>query len=240
MDITILEDLGLSKNEIAVFISLLKSGESKAGEIISSTKLQSSAVYNAINSLIERGLVSYIKKSQIKYYRAAEPEVMLEYINTKKREYEKMLPELKALQSRETGEGVEFFKSYKGIKTLLFELLKDAKKGDIYRFFSIEDSEEYKKAVERVFRSEKQLRLEKKIMSKGIFSEKIRNIVKASSITKKRFLNFPMPPNTSIFRDKVAIVNWKGDEPSGILIHSQEIADSYAKFFEHMWEKARE
>lgn len=235
-----LEDLGLSKNEVTVFISLLKSGEAKAGEIITSTKLQSSAIYNAINSLIERGLVSYIKKSQIKYYRAAEPETMLDYINTKKREYELMLPELKSLQKRSSEEGVEFFKSYKGVKTLMFELLKDSKKGEIYRFFSIEEPEEYKKAVERVFRAEKQLRVEKKIITKGLFSEKTRKIVRASSVTKKRFLNFPMPPNTCIFRDKLAIVSWKEEEPSGILIHSEDMADSYTRFFEHMWEKAKE
>ena len=240
MDTSMLEDLGLSKNEISIFISLLKLGESKAGEIITLTKLQSSAVYNAINSLIERGLVSYIKKSQVKYYRAAEPETMLDYIDTKKREYEGMLPELKALQKKSSEEGVEFFKSYKGIKTLMFELLKDSSKGDIYRFFSVEDPEEYKKAVEMVFRAAKQIRKEKKIFSKGLYSGKTRHIVKASSITKKRFLNFSMPPNTHIFRDKVAIIDWKGNEPVGILIHSQDMADSYAKFFEHMWEKAKE
>ena len=240
MDTSMLEDLGLSKNEVIVFISLLKSGESKAGQVIANTKLQSSAVYNAINSLIERGLISYIKKSQVKYYKAAEPETILDYIDTKKREYEGLLPELRALQKRSAEEGVEFFKSYKGIKTLMFELFKDAKKGDIYRFFSVEDPDEYKIASEKVFRAVKQLRKEKKITSKGIYSEKTRKLVKATSITKKRFFNFPLPPNTHIFKDKVGIINWKGDEPSGILIRSEDISASYNGFFEHMWEKAKE
>jgi sugar-specific transcriptional regulator TrmB len=240
MDTSVLEDIGLSKNEISVFVKLLELGESKAGEIITKTGLQSSAVYNSINVLIEKGLISYIKKSQVKYYKAAEPETILDYIEKKKSEYLRLLPELKSRQTKNEEESVEFYNSFKGIKTIMSELEKDAKKGDVLRFFSIEDPEEYKIAMDKVFKAEKQLRKEKKLISKGIYHEKTRYMIKASSISKHRFVNFPMPPNTQILGDKVAIISWKGEEPSGILIKSKNIAKSYIDFFEHMWEKARE
>ena len=138
MDVEVLEGIGLSKNEISVFLKMLQLGESKAGSIISKVNLQSSAVYNAINSLITKGLVSYIKKGQIKYYKAASPETIVDYLDTKKEEYLKVLPELKKFIPIEI-ENVEFYKSFRGVKTLLAELLKDVKPHDIYRFFSIED-----------------------------------------------------------------------------------------------------
>ena len=68
MDTSVLENLGLSKNEVLVFVKLLELGESKSGAIISKTNLQSSAVYNSLASLIEKGIVSFIKKNGIKYY----------------------------------------------------------------------------------------------------------------------------------------------------------------------------
>ncbi len=238
MDISAFEDIGLSHIEIKVFITLLELGEAKAGKIIEKTGLQSSSVYNAINSLIERGLVSYVKKTQVKYYKAADPEAILEYLDKKKSDFLKILPELKEKQSKKVPEGVEFFKSFKGIKTMVFELLKDSKKGDTYRFFSVEDPQKYKLAVDRVFRSEKQLRKERKLMTKGLFHESIRNLAKRSSVTQKKYLDFPMPPNTLILGDKVAVISWD-ETPSGILITSKDIANSYIEFFEHLWKVAK-
>jgi sugar-specific transcriptional regulator TrmB len=128
MNTTVLEGIGLSKNEIKIFLVMLKLGESKAGAIISKSGLQSSAVYNAINSLIGKGLVSYIKKGDIKHFKAARPEAIADYLDTKKEEYLKVLPELKSFSSGEI-ESVEFYKSPRGIKTLLAELVAGSKKG---------------------------------------------------------------------------------------------------------------
>lgn len=238
MDTSVLEDIGLSPTEIKVFVTMLELGESKAGKIIEKSGLQSSSVYNGINSLIEKGLVSYIKKSQVKYYKAAHPETILDYMELKKREFLKLLPELKARQTNKKEEGVEFFKSYKGIKTIMSELLKNAKKGDIYRTFSIEDPEQYKKAREKVYTATKQLCKEKKIKMKGVFPEKTREKARKGTIMQKKYADYPMPPNTMIFGDKIAIVSWK-NEPSGILIHSKDIAKMYIEFFEHLWKQAK-
>jgi len=239
MDYSALEGIGLTNIEVKAFVTLLEIGESKAGEIIKKSGLQSSSVYNAINSLISKGLVSYIKKSEVKYYRTADPETIVEYIDMKKRDYLKILPLLKEKQNKKDEEKVEFFKSYKGIKILLSKLMKDSKKGDVYRVFNIEGPEEYQEARWRVFRSLKELMKEKQLLVKGIFSEKNRYKSKSKSIMKKRYLSTPLPPNTSIINDKVAIISWKEDDPSGILIHSKDIAEKYKEFFEHMWKIAK-
>jgi sugar-specific transcriptional regulator TrmB len=235
MDSSVLEGIGLSKNEITVFLKMLNVGESKAGHIISKTGLQSSAVYNAINSLISKGLVSYIKKGNVKYYKAANPETIVNYLDNKKEEYLKVLPELQGLVS-ETIENVEFYKSYRGIKTLIAELLNGAKKNNIYRFFSIEDEKEYRLAAEKVYKLQKPIRNQMKIKTKGIYSEKTRKITRGGSITFKRYLSAPLPPNTQMLNNKVAIISWKGEQPSGILIRSKDIYETYVNFFEHMWE----
>lgn len=238
MDTSVLEDIGLSATEIKIFITILELGESKAGKIIEKSGLQSSSAYNAINSLIGKGLVSYIKKSQVKFYKSADPEVILDYIDLKKREFMKILPELKEKQNKKESEGVEFFKSFKGIKTIMSELFKNAKKGDIFRTFSIEDPEQYEKARERVFRTVKQIVKEKKLKMKGIFHKQTGYKPTKTSIMQKKYVNMPMPPNTMIINDKIAIISWR-DEPSGILIYSKDLSKMYEDFFEHMWESAK-
>lgn len=239
MDTSVLEGIGLSKNEIKVFLRMLQLGESKAGAIISNVDLQSSSTYNAINSLIGKGLVSYVKKGKIKYYKAASPEAIADYLQTKREEYIKILPDLKRFSAQEI-ESVEFYKSLRGIKTLLTEMIKDAKKGDVYRFFSVEDPKEYKFATDKIYQFEKPIRKEKGIITHGIFSEKTRNLAGRKTVTKMKYLNFPLPPNTQILNNKVAIITWKGKEPSGILIRSKDIYENYLKFFEHLWNIAKD
>lgn len=234
MDTQILEDIGLSSIEVKVFIALLENGECKAGKIIGRLKLQSSSVYNALNSLISKGLVSYIKKSEVKYYRSAEPENVLEYIESKKNAYLKILPELKEKQKTKNDEGVEFFKSYKGIRILFSKLFKESKKGDIYRTFNPDEFKEYEKAKEKVFRFVKGLAEEKGVIQKGVFSEENREKKKISSRIQKRYVKEHLPPTTVTLNNKTAIISWEG-EPSGILIHSKDITDRYIKLFDQMW-----
>ena len=73
MDTSVFEDIGLSPTEIKIFLIIIELGESKAGKIIEKSRLQSSSVYNSINSLISRGFLSYLKRGQIKYYKAVDP-----------------------------------------------------------------------------------------------------------------------------------------------------------------------
>jgi len=64
MDTQILEDLGLTNAEIRVYVALLELGSSSAGKIIEKSGLQNSVVHRALNSLIEKGLISYIKEGK--------------------------------------------------------------------------------------------------------------------------------------------------------------------------------
>ncbi len=234
MDISALQDIGLSPTEVKVFLALIEIGEAKAGHIIQKSRLQSSSAYNALHGLQDKGLVSYVQKSQVKQYRAAPPEAILEYIDLKKREFLKILPEIKARQARAGAETVEFFHSYKGIKAIFTALMADAKRGDVFRTFAVENPEEYEISRLRVYRGVKQLALERGIVMRGVFHAGTRQKRKKDSLMQKRYVSFPLPPNTVILNGKIALITW-GDEPSGILIHSRANAEKYTAFFEHMW-----
>lgn len=235
MDTTVLEDIGLAKNEITIFLTLLKIGETKAGPLIAKSRLQSSAVYNGLTTLIEKGLISYVKKSNTKHYKAADPDVIYNYLDLKKRELSVLLPELKVLQQKTEKGMVEYFEGFKGIKTILSQLFKTHEKKAIYRYISVQDREQYETAKVRVFRAIKQLRLERKIITKGILPIEHKGKMSKSPISTRRFVKFPMPPNTHIYWDKVAIITW-GEEPKGVLIESKEMAEQYTNFFEHLWQ----
>ncbi|MBW2981314.1 helix-turn-helix domain-containing protein, partial [Candidatus Woesearchaeota archaeon] len=85
MDITPLEDLGLTNAEIKVYLTLLELGQTKVGPIIEKSDLQSSVVHNALHKLQDKGLISYIKKGQIKHYKATDPKNFMDFIEEKKK-----------------------------------------------------------------------------------------------------------------------------------------------------------
>src|SRR3989338_39950 len=93
-----LEQLGLTKNQSAVYLALLKLGSTTAQSIIKESGLHRSRVYDSLERLEDLGLVSFVVKDFKKYFQAANPEKLLDYIDEKKEIVNQILPELKKLE----------------------------------------------------------------------------------------------------------------------------------------------
>ena len=94
MDITILEDLGLTSGEIKVYMALLELGNSTAGPLLEKSGLQNSVVHRALNTLIEKGLISFITEGKRKIYQATDPENFYTFIDDKKKRFENEIKDL--------------------------------------------------------------------------------------------------------------------------------------------------
>src|SRR3989344_1200483 len=104
METRTLEELGLTKNEITVYLELLKLESTTTGPLIKETGLANSRVYNSLESLIKKGLVTYIVKNNVKYFRAEDPSHLLEKLEEKKAKLQQLIPELKKLKPKEKEE----------------------------------------------------------------------------------------------------------------------------------------
>ena len=106
MSTKLLREIGLTPSEIDIYLTLLKAGSIKAGELTKEVNLHRSRVYEAINRLLEKGLISYIIKNNIKYFEASDPENLITYIEEQKEQLNEressikiLIPELKNLVS---------------------------------------------------------------------------------------------------------------------------------------------
>ena len=63
MNTKILEAAGLTGNEIKVYLALLELGSVTAGEILKKIEIHRGAVYDTLDKLMEKGLVSYVIKA---------------------------------------------------------------------------------------------------------------------------------------------------------------------------------
>ncbi|MFA4960434.1 MAG: helix-turn-helix domain-containing protein [Candidatus Pacearchaeota archaeon] len=234
MEINDFEKIGLTKNQAKIYLSLLKLGEATAQQIMNESELHRSRVYDGLEKLQELGLVSYVVKDFKKYFQAAEPEKLRNYIDEQKEFVEKIIPEIKLIQGAKKEEiNGTVYKGKEGLKTIHSQMLKEGKtvyvlgaKGYIFSeldfFIPNFERERLKKKIKFVClwddeaakeRSKDQKLMEGKVLPNGYSSDGVVNI----------------------FGNKVVIVLWKERHPSGFVIENKEIADSYRKWFELLW-----
>ena len=74
MNSQILEQIGLSKNEIKVYFALLELDQSSATPIIKKSNIPYSKLYQTLDKLLGKGLVSFVIKNNVKYFQANTPD----------------------------------------------------------------------------------------------------------------------------------------------------------------------
>src|SRR3989344_3776956 len=98
MEKDVLRDLGFSEREIKVYLALLELGSTTVGPIASKTRMQHSKVYQTLEKLIDKGLVSFVIKAKTKHFEAQNPKHILNIIKEKERKFSEILPNLQKIQ----------------------------------------------------------------------------------------------------------------------------------------------
>ena len=244
----ILEEIGLTKNEIKIYLALLKLGSTSTGAILKETRVHASKVYDGLERLANKGLVTHVIIANTKHFKAVNPERLIDFLEDKKKtienqknEIEKHLPELKAFQEIGADETeAEIFTGWKGMETVFNEGIKEMEKGDLWYVlgaYAGEDKERTDQFIQKVI-----MKCEKKKMKwKVIYNESARNTFKyeqKSSITENRFLAQETPATINIYKDVTFIALWIKN-PIAFRVRNQKVADSFKNYFKFMWGLAK-
>jgi len=248
MDTKTLEKIGLTRNESIVYLTLLKLGTSKTGDILKNSGLNSGKIYEILESLKSKGLVSEAIINNVKSFSAAPPIQILKWLDIKKEEItkderliKKELPKLDMLRK----EGIKEVKSitytgFKGFKTAVEEAYSFLKEGDEILGMGLTGKKD-KKFNDFWLRFGKE-REKRKIKAKHLFSERSEYLKSYQKIglTENRVLEGLTPVTVDIFgKDKVLILNYS-EPTSCILIYDENTATSFRNFFYQMWKIAKE
>lgn len=246
MDESILRDIGLTESEIKVYLALLELGSSKKANIVKKAKIASSKIYEITDKLINKGLVSYIVKDNVKYFNASPPSRIKSYLDDKQKKIEvqqnkleQFLPQLALLQNLEKNKtNAEIFAGWKGLQTVYDDLLDSLKKDDEYFVFGASKGLDEKKVKSFYTRfSSKAIR--KNLKANIIFNKDAKgNIPDVGKYSKVRYLDHITPSETLIYKDKTAIVILD-KEPIVILITSEMVARSFKEYFKILWINAK-
>lgn len=238
METAILEELGFSKREIKAYIALLRLGSTTVGEIIKKTSIPSSKIYEVLNRLQNKGLVSYVIIRNIKHYQASDPAAIINSLDDKRKKVAELLPSLEA-QKEFIGkrQSVEIYEGQKAIFSLFNSLIADAKPWEKYMVFSVQ--EEKTKEAHLFFKNLSTRRKPKKLdvlILRGA-SNRPANEGKHTKV-KIRYTSFDFPEGMTIFQDNVILLNWTNR--SAIRIQSKSFSKQFSNFFMQLWAKAKE
>jgi len=247
MDTKALKDIGLTQGEVRVYIALLELGETTTGAIIKKSKITGSKVYEILEKLIEKGLVSYVSKEKTKYFQASSPKRLLDYLGKKerelfqdKKEIERLIPLLESKQkSKEKIQSSQIFEGYEGVRTVFNLILESLEPNEEYYVFTVGDEIKNEK-VKLFFENHHRKRIREKIKVKIIANPRRPFFRKLSRLKnlQMRYYDNPIPLGVVIFKDYVATLTFR-EKPTAFLIRSQQIADSYKDFFINLWEKSK-
>jgi HTH-type transcriptional regulator, sugar sensing transcriptional regulator len=247
MNERLLEEIGLTKGETTVYLTLLKLGETTTGKIVETAQISSGKIYEILNRLIAKGLASYIVKEKTKYFIAASPNRIVDYLHEKEREVREkeaeLLKELPALLAVEKAGEKEYettlFRGFKGFQTAIFEALHGLTPRDEVLAMGIVSRKEkqYNLAWQKWHRE----RIAGKIACKAIFSDRRTDyygLFKKMKHTEVRVIDGITPSAVDVMGNRVLILTY-GKEPSCLSVKNPEIAQSFRTFFYNLWRIAK-
>lgn len=237
-----LKTLGLSERESRVYLALLDLGPTTTSKVIRKTGIASSKIYDVLEKLEHKGLVTHIIERGKKTFHPTNPEKLFDLIKEKEKAVSEVLPTLK-LMFEKTAEEVnaEIYKGKEGLKQILEGILKEKK--TLYAMGTGgQASIILPYFIPHFYQRAKNNQI--KIRALSIDNEKTRKqakeLVKEFSNMQFKFLPKQMKNLmiVLIYSDKVVIIPLTPSiesVPLAILVKSKESAESYVDYFEWAW-----
>jgi len=245
MELSELKELGLTEGQIKVYSAILNLGIAGIQKIQEKTALERRAIYDILNKLIEKGLVSYTQEKENRKYQCTHPRNLKEQIEAKQKELSVLnakIPEITNLYNFNRPEiRAEVYRGNAAMRNLLEEAL-------IYpATYWIGGNSGVEKCSEEMrlwFKRWTKKRIEQKkfmydLVDRGTFLEDFPP--KDIALHKKSYYKYcELPKNLSspmviiIFGDKVAQVLWS-EQSFAFVIDSAQIRESFMKYFHYFW-----
>ena len=226
----IIEQLGFSRNEAIVYIELLHTKKATAVQLSKKTKLHRRTIYDNLNLLSMKGVVSSVKETGSTYFIPCHPKNLLSELDSKRASLEKIMPALESLYMQDSEEPeVELIRGKDGILRMLHEAQR--KNESIYwigaggiLFSTLGDE---LKGLDKSLR-----KLDIRMVQPSGFKSKLK-IKNLRILPKTHSLNSTVA--IAVFGDVVAIGSLEGRDVTIVKIRSASYAKAFKNYFDILW-----
>jgi len=237
MDPEELIEIGFTLNQATVYLELIRNPGQSGGQIAKKISIDRSFVYGILNSLMDKGFVTYNVKGRKRLFYPSDPENLLKDIEEKRIKAQKTITRLKQIKQEDKSEIlVRTYEGKAGLRAYVREILKadsfctfggGGKLAilDVLKYDFPHYSKEFKK---------------KKIKGKLITSKENKELLQKvfgnSDIEVKTLLKQKNDVNFIIFKNKLSIYSAE-DKPYVIVIEGKKISNALQSYFDSLWER---
>ncbi len=235
----ILKEVGLTNNEVEVYLTLLKTGSVTVNTVAEKSGLHRQACYDALDRLLEKGFASFVIQNGKKHFQGVHPEKISEYIEEKREKFKSILPEL--LEISQIPREDTFVEVYKGkgvLRTLYHDIIHEFTKepGEIL-LMGIDDRkfmDEDRIALIQHLKKLRKLNCHERVL----ISEDNHYFVDGKQTTYRHLPRHSFHPTPmEVYGNNFAIITW-GNPNHIVIIRNKELADAYRRQFEVLWKIA--
>lgn len=239
-----LEGLGLSPNEAKIYESLIELGSASVSQISVKGKIHRRNVYDAINRLLEKGLIFQIFQKGENIYEAVNPDKLLELIHEKENNLNKILPSLRKLYKEKSSDEMAFiYKGPEGFKNYMRDMIRVGKT----TYFIGAKALWFTPSVSQRFLSDfKESMKKQKVKHYTIFDPRVKKeMPEAIKKVGGEYRIFPdeyaTPGVCDIFGDYVVTFNSVsignfGEDGTIFVMKNKKLAENFKTWFKFMWD----
>ncbi|MFA7302654.1 MAG: helix-turn-helix domain-containing protein [Candidatus Paceibacterota bacterium] len=241
IDLAILKQFGLRRNDRKVYEALVGLGKAKSGPLMTKAGVGSSSLYAALETLIARGLISYEVRNNIRFYKPEKVDTLISQSRETTRTLLALEEQLRALtptvaERNETN----VFEGHHGFERAFYEHVARMKTGEELRIIGFGASTPERHTLARFLAEINQIAARKKCRIRILLDETFRNSIPIAPIASKQSVHYLHstyfgPTAYNISKTEVLLSAW-GEEALVVRIRNPILVASFAAHFDSLIE----
>lgn len=243
-----LRSLGLTENEIKVYLALLKLKKGTKTPIVRESKVLSSKVYEVLDKLIRKGFVSSFVEGNVTQFVPVHPiniaavfDDKIQRLEKQKKQFEERLKSSFYTQD-ESSTDVQVFRNWDGLRSVFNILFNDLKKGDTYYILGSNAGEDFEKAFKffpKIVSTFDTKGIKRKVIHRLEKKHEAESYFKAHGKKNWNIRYYPtIGPLEIGITNNYVMLNLLEKEPIVTLIHNKKVRDSFLSYFNSIWKLA--
>jgi len=249
IQINSLQDLGLNRLESEVYLALQELGEAKTGTICKKLDIPNSHIYSILNSLIQKGLVSFKYANKVKVFKPTDPEFLSllfkkkqEEIKQQEKSLSNLIKNLKEMpKNKETESDYQYFEGIPALKSMILEIYSTAPKNSEMQLLSAK-SESWEK-INAFFIEMHKIRKRRNVSLRMIMQEQTNKLRERIAERKKvgliniKLANFNNNAEILITNNYLVILDISSETktPCGFMIKNKVFIALFKEIYDFMW-----
>lgn len=234
-----LTDYGLTSKQAMIYLAALQLGAATVQAIADMSGTERTNTYDAVQSLIDRGLMTVIRHGKKQLYLAEPPDVLERLAAERRLALDRSLPQLWSLyNASDSKPRIQYYPGLEGYK-MAYEATLHCQQKMLFGIYSVQD-------ITKVLGKKYVDAMVARRVKAGIFLKIIRSreteipgTYPASPEEMREVRLAPpgmvFPIVTFVYDDKVIMLPSR-KEPFGLIIESPDVAQAHRNYFQALWQ----